>query len=104
MIDIQPGSLSFLVDSSYSRNLQTYFTANEHCFEVNENLSKISVVGSGMSGLPGVIARIASALQMRKIEIFKSMDSHTAISCLILKENTKKAVETLHKEFNLEKL
>jgi aspartokinase len=52
--------------------------------------------------VPGVIARISSALHSSNIEIYKSMDSHTAISCLIKKNKEMLGVNVLHKEFKLE--
>ena len=48
------------------------------------------------------MAKISSALQSNKIDIYKSMDSHTAISCLIEQRYEKEAITVLHKKFNLE--
>ena len=103
MIDISPGQLSFLVIRECLHPVKKYLLQNGIDYVLQEQMCKISVIGSGMSGVPGVIAKISSALQEKKIEIYKSMDSHTAISCLISRELEALAVQTLHKKFNLEK-
>ena len=102
MIDISPGKLSFLVSLHRKKIVEDYLLQNDINYVINENLCKISVVGSGMSGVPGVMAKISSALQSNKIDIYKSMDSHTAISCLIEQRYEKEAIKVLHKKFNLE--
>ena len=102
MIDISPGKLSFLVSLRRKKIVEDYLLQNDINYVINENLCKISVVGSGMSGVPGVMAKISSALQSNKIDIYKSMDSHTAISCLIEQRYEKEAIKVLHKKFNLE--
>ena len=102
MIDISPQKLSFLVSQVYKTVIDEYLLRKGIKFVIREDLCKISVVGTGMSGVPGVIARISAALHDSEIEIYKSMDSHTAISCLIKKTEEALAVNLLHQEFRLE--
>ncbi|MCY6958245.1 aspartate kinase [Clostridium brassicae] len=67
-----------------------------------DNCSKIAIIGSGMCGIPGVMARILKSLTKENIEIFQTADSHTTIWCLVESRYTQEAINALHKEFNLE--
>ena len=52
---------------------------------------------------PGVTYRMFQALEKKKINIQVISTSEIKISVLINKKNLKKAVYTLHKEFELDK-
>ncbi len=65
--------------------------------------AKIAAVGAGMTGIPGVMAKIVNALAKENIEILQSADSYTSIWCLVKKDKLEKAVKFLHQEFNLNK-
>ena len=68
---------------------------------VNENVSKVSIVGVGMITTPGVTYRMFKALAKEKINIEVISTSEIKISVLINKKNLKKSVEILHQEFKL---
>lgn len=70
-------------------------------YSKEEQCSKIAVVGSGMKGVPGVMARILSTLRRERIEVLQTADSHMTIWCLVNSFNAEKAIVTLHNEFNL---
>ena len=70
---------------------------------INRKVSKISIVGVGMVTTPGVTYRMFQALAKKKINIQVISTSEIKISVLINKKNLKKAVYTLHKEFELDK-
>lgn len=63
--------------------------------------AKVSVVGAGMRGVPGVMARVVEALAEAKVPIYQTSDSHASISCLVRKEDMQKAMRGLHREFGL---
>ena len=69
----------------------------------DKNVSKLSIIGVGMITTPGVTFRMFQALAKRKINILVISTSEIKISVLINKKNIKKAIEALHKEFNLGK-
>ena len=46
---------------------------------VERNCAKVSVVGAGINGVPGVAAKIVMALSEKGIGILQSADSHTTI-------------------------
>ena len=69
--------------------------------EIEKEFSKISVVGSGMTGMPGIMAKIVKALSSKDIMIYECTDSYTTISCLVKSIEEIKAITALHKEFKL---
>ena len=68
-----------------------------------KGVSKISIIGVGMITTPGVTFRMFQALANKKINIKVISTSEIKISVLIDKNNTKKALAILHKEFQLDK-
>ncbi|WP_110929466.1 aspartate kinase [Bacillus massiliglaciei] len=68
---------------------------------IEENCAKVSVVGAGMTGAPGVAAKIVTALSENGIGILQSADSHTTIWVLVKEQDLVKAVNSLHDAFNL---
>ena len=70
---------------------------------IKKNVSKVSIIGVGMITTPGVTYRMFKALAKNKINIQVISTSEIKISVLINKKNVKKAVNALHKEFNLDK-
>ena len=68
---------------------------------VDKNVSKVSIVGVGMITTPGVTYRMFKALSKHKINILVISTSEIKISVLIKRTNVKRAIKSLHKEFNL---
>ena len=72
-------------------------------YTIIENCSTIAIVGAGMNGVPGVMARIINTLISNEIEILQTTDSNMTIWCLIHSDKVPQAVRSLHKEFGLGK-
>ena len=68
-----------------------------------KGVSKISVIGVGMVTTPGVTFKMFQALATKKINIQVISTSEIKISVLIDKKDTKKALDVLHNEFELNK-
>jgi len=100
-IDITPELISFIIDKSKEEKFIKILMENKFIFKTENGFSKVSVVGSGMTGVPGVMAKIVKALSAKNILIHECTDSYTTISCLINKEDENKAIAALHKEFEL---
>ncbi len=64
--------------------------------------AKVSIVGAGIAGVPGVMANMVEALSDAGVTILQSADSHTTIWVLVHKEDMVTAVQTLHKKFRLD--
>lgn len=96
-IDILPEQITFVIDKidkvAAMEILQKKQTTTA------DNLIKISVIGAGMTGIPGVMARVINVLQKKDIKIYQATDSHTTISCLIDKKDKLDAVNALHAAF-----
>jgi aspartate kinase len=66
---------------------------------VEENVAKVSVVGAGMYGSPGIAASMFGALADAGINIEVISTSEISISCLIQASQVKEAVNAIHKHF-----
>jgi aspartate kinase len=67
----------------------------------HRGLSKVTLVGAGMHGVPGVMARMAEFLVAAGVDVYQAADSHTTISVLVPAEQTERAVRALHDGFEL---
>lgn len=70
---------------------------------VDQNVAKVSIVGSGMRSSPGYADRMFSSLADAGINIISITTSEIRITCLIERDQVKEAVRALHKAFELEK-
>lgn len=70
-------------------------------YEIRNECAKISLVGAGMRGTPGVAYRAHRCLSEAGVEVFHSTDSNITISCLIPADKLRTAIEAVHKEFSL---
>ena len=69
-----------------------------------KNLSKVSIIGSGMRNQPGIAAKMFECLSKNKINIEVISTSEIKISVLIDKDKTEKAVNALHAVFQLDQI
>ncbi len=69
---------------------------------IDDRVSKVSIVGVGMITTPGVTFRMFNALAKKNINILVISTSEIKISVLINRKDLKKAVDVLHKEFKLD--
>lgn len=60
---------------------------------------KVSIVGAGMHGLRGVMARFSASLRDAGIDMLQTVDSHATISALVPLESRDRALSALHAEF-----
>jgi len=68
-------------------------------YETVSPCSKVSIVGAGMHGVQGVMARFSSALDAAGIDMLQTVDSHATISALVLLKHRDSALKALHREF-----
>lgn len=69
----------------------------------DENVAKVSVVGAGMYGSPGIAAEMFGALAEVGVNIEVISTSEISISCLIEADKAKEAVKAIHAHFFPEK-
>lgn len=63
--------------------------------------AKVTAVGYGISGRPGMLEKLVTALLSHKIRVYASSDSHISLSCLVDEECLDKAVNVVHSAFAL---
>ena len=66
---------------------------------IEEDVAKVSIVGAGMLGNPGIASRMFGALSQAGINIDVISTSEISISCLIKGSQLKEAVNAIHGEF-----
>ena len=66
---------------------------------VEEDVAKVSIVGAGMLGSPGVAARMFGALAKANVNIDIISTSEISVSCLIKGSQLTEAVNSIHDEF-----
>ena len=68
---------------------------------INEEVAKVSIVGSGMVGHPGVAAKFFDALSKEKINIEMIATSEIKVSCIVSQTDAVKALKCIHETFGL---
>jgi len=69
--------------------------------DVHRGLSRIAMVGHGMTGRPGVYARAFRALMDEGVEVHGVSTSSTSITVLVHRDREEAAVQALHAAFSL---
>ncbi|MBC2038172.1 aspartate kinase [Listeria marthii] len=101
-INISTQSVIFTVPEEKSHVVKQLLEEANLQTTVREACAKVSIVGAGITGVPGVTARIVGALSEKNIPILQSADSHTTIWVLVREEDLISAVNALHDVFCLE--
>ncbi|SHJ41708.1 aspartate kinase [Hathewaya proteolytica DSM 3090] len=101
LINVFPKEKIFTVDAINMGKVKTILEEYNLEYTITEHCSKISIIGMGMKGRPGVMAKILTALTRVNIEVLQTADSHMTIWCLVKEEEVNDAIRSLHKEFNL---
>jgi aspartate kinase len=70
--------------------------------QMNDKVSKISIVGAGMVATPGISYKMFKSLAQEKINILAISTSEIKVSVIIDEQSTIQAVKRLHKTFNLD--
>ena len=101
LINIFPSEQIFTIDSDEKEKLNNVLSNDGIKFTTIENCSTIAIVGAGMTGVPGIMAKVINTLSENNIEVLQTADSHMTIWCLIRSEKIAEAINLLHKAFKL---
>jgi aspartate kinase len=101
LINIFPTEQIFTIPVSAKDKVMDIFKALNINAIIKEDLSTIALVGAGMKGIPGVMAKIYKALYDNNVEVLQTADSHMTIWCLINTVNLGEAINALHRAFKL---
>jgi len=102
-INISPNQVVYTVTEEMADKAFSILHSLGHEPAIERDCAKVSVVGAGMAGVPGVTSKIVSALSEKGIRILQSADSHTTIWVLVKQEDLSSAINSLHSAFELEK-
>jgi aspartate kinase len=101
-INISPNGVVYTVTEEMTDRAIRVLKEIGHDPVVERHCAKVSVVGAGIAGVPGVTSRIVTALSENGIRILQSADSHTTIWVLVKQDDLAKSVNALHDAFHLE--
>lgn len=101
IINIFPKEKVFTVDVEQKDKVIEVLDEANITFSFIEGCCKLTLIGERMTGVPGVMAKIITALQLADIQLLQTADSLTTIACLIYTKDLEKAVDVLHKMFDI---
>jgi aspartate kinase len=101
LINLLPEMLAFTVQEEAVAKAANLLSNLGFAAEVNRSCAKVSIIGAGMRGRPGVMARVVHALHGAGVNILQTADSHTTISCLVKRDQMDAALRALHEESGL---
>lgn len=101
LINLLPELLAFTVKEEAQQEAANLLSTLGFTVEVTPPCAKVSIIGAGMRGRPGVMARVVNALHAAGVDILQTADSHTTISCLVHRGQMDQALRVLHDEFGL---
>ncbi|MBQ9757705.1 MAG: aspartate kinase [Clostridia bacterium] len=92
---VSKGNLKDAIETLESEKASLSYESITH----RDDISKVSIVGAGMTNNPGVAAKMFEALYDANINIHMISTSETKISVLINVNNAEKAVQAIHDKF-----
>lgn len=101
-INISPNGVVYTVSDDMTEKAERVLRSLGYEPAIERDCAKVSVVGAGITGVPGITAQIVTALSENGIRILQSADSHTTIWVLVKQEELVTAVNALHDAFHLE--
>lgn len=101
LINVFPGYKVFTVSGRETEKTEELLKREGYRYSIIKGCSKIALIGNGMRGVPGVMAKILNTLNSNGIRVLQTADSHTTIWCLVNGEDTVTAINALHKVFEM---
>jgi aspartate kinase len=101
MINVNDAGVFFVCDDENVERVQAQLHDLNLALRVRRHCAKLSIVGAGMRGTPGVMARVVRAVTDAGVEIIHSTDSNITISVLVPDDAAPQAEQALHDFFAL---
>lgn len=98
-INVNPSGVMYTVFDHEGERASRLLEALGYTPKLLPGCSKVSVIGGGIHGVPGIMAHIVEALTQEDIGILQSADSNATIWVLVQGPDMIKAVRALHKRF-----
>jgi aspartate kinase len=101
MINVNDAGVFFVCDDENVERVRAELHNLNLALRVRMHCAKLSIVGAGMRGTPGVMAGVVRAITEATVEIIHSTDSNITISILVPDDAAGKAEQALHDYFAL---
>ena len=101
MISLSNNTFSFSYPSNFDNQIKQEFDKLHLDYSILSNLTKLSIVGLGLSTHHNYLKQILSTLNKNNIVQLQLTTSEITISILIETKHREKAIEVIAKEFNL---
>jgi aspartate kinase len=101
MINVNDAGVFFVCDDENVERVQEQLHDLNLALRVRKHCAKLSIVGAGMRGTPGVMAGVVRAVTEATVEIIHSTDSNITISVLVPDDQAATAEQALHDYFAL---
>ncbi len=101
MINVNDAGVFFVCDDENVERVRAELHNLNLALRVRTHCAKLSIVGAGMRGTPGVMAGVVRAVTEADVEIIHSTDSNITISVLVPDDAAGKAEQALHDFFAL---
>ncbi|MGL5718322.1 MAG: aspartate kinase [Paraclostridium sp.] len=92
---------AFVINQEKLKELTKILDFNNLDYNVKQDCAKVTLIGTKMTGIPGVMAKIVRTLSKANIDLLQTSDSSMTISCLVEEKDMKNAVHAIHNEFKL---
>lgn len=100
LITVSPNRLVVILTSAaYKAKGEAVLQELELNYSAMGGCGKLSLVGAGMRGTPGVMAKVLSSLHEADVTVLHSSDSNITISLLVEESQVPAAVRALHDKF-----
>lgn len=103
-INISPSKIIYTISHAMTDKAVHILESLAYDPKITRNCAKVSAVGAGITGVPGVTTKAVEALTHSGVEIFQSADSYTTIWVLVHDKDLKVAVNALHQIFGLDEV
>ncbi|MCR8656311.1 aspartate kinase [Paenibacillus endoradicis] len=100
-INVTLSGAVFTVQTVQAELAKQLLEAEKLSVKLEPSCAKISIIGGGMNGQPGVMANIITALSDIDVPILQSADSNAAIWVLVKEQHMVIALMALHSTFDL---
>jgi aspartate kinase len=102
-VTINQAGVAFVVEGDRGGEIRRLLGDLNLAVRVREGCAKLSIVGAGMRGTPGVVHRVVDALSRADVEIIHCTDSNITISILVPADHVTRAEVAVHERFGLDK-
>ncbi|WP_418791486.1 aspartate kinase [Phosphitispora sp. TUW77] len=103
MIGVAPNSIFFVINGDNTKGASQVLQEAGYNFLVDTGCAKISVIGAGMVGVPGVMAKAMESLDRAGVTVLQTSDSDITISFLIKEQDVSRGMQILYERFDLGK-